>query len=79
VHAHLHPTPVSQTGSTRAKLTVDPISQVIKALYDYKANNPDQLSFSQGDFLHVVNRENDPDWYEACNPLHGSRGRTLRA
>lgn len=74
LHAHLHPTPVSQSGSTRAKLTVDPISQVIKALYDYKSTNPDQLSFSQGDFLHVVNRENDPDWYEACNPLHGSRG-----
>ena len=74
MHAYIHPTPVSQTGSTRAKLIADPISQVIKALYDYKASDPNQLSFSQGDFLHVVNRENDPDWYEACNPLHGTRG-----
>lgn len=32
------------------------------------------LSFSAGDFLHVVGRENDADWYEACNPLIGSRG-----
>jgi bud emergence protein 1 len=22
----------------------------------------------------VVSRENDPDWYEACNPLYGTRG-----
>jgi bud emergence protein 1 len=26
------------------------------------------LSFSKGDFFHVIGRENDPDWYEACNP-----------
>jgi bud emergence protein 1 len=52
--------------------------QVIKALYDYAAPDSDPnsgyLSFSQGDFLHVVGRENDTDWYEACNPLHGTRG-----
>lgn len=49
---------------------------MIKALYDYKAptDPPHYLSFSQGDFLHVVGRENDADWYEACNPLHGARG-----
>jgi bud emergence protein 1 len=52
--------------------------QVIKALYDYSA--PDQspnsgyLSFTQGDFLHVVGREDDTDWYEACNPLQNTRG-----
>jgi bud emergence protein 1 len=51
--------------------------QVIKALYDYNApaGEPSHyLSFSAGDFLHVVSRENDSDWYEACNPLHNSRG-----
>lgn len=32
------------------------------------------LSFSAGDFLHVVSRESDPDWYEACNPLRNERG-----
>ena len=53
--------------------------QVIKALYDY-TGPPDAapdagfLSFSTGDFLHVVDRENDKEWYEACNPLHGTRG-----
>jgi bud emergence protein 1 len=49
-------------------------SQVIKALYDYSAPDPSYLSFTQGDFLHVVDREDDLQWYEACNPLQGSRG-----
>ncbi|KAH5355634.1 hypothetical protein HBI48_133130 [Parastagonospora nodorum] len=59
-------------------IAIVPPKKVIKALYDYKADDstPDSgyLSFSQGDFLHVVGRENDTDWYEACNPLHGTRG-----
>ncbi|KAF2094235.1 hypothetical protein NA57DRAFT_46730 [Rhizodiscina lignyota] len=36
--------------------------------------NSGYLAFTQGDFLHVVGRENDEDWYEACNPLQGTRG-----
>ena len=24
--------------------------------------------------MHVIGRENDQEWYEACNPLHGARG-----
>jgi bud emergence protein 1 len=44
---------------------------VIKALYDYnpESNNPNELGFHKGDFFHVISRENDEDWYEACNPL----------
>lgn len=64
-------------GQKRAKLTAISF-QVIKALYDYKPTdtspNSGYLAFSQGDFLHVVGREHDSDWYEACNPLHGTRG-----
>ena len=49
--------------------------QVIRALYDYEAQNPQELGFSRGDFFHVIGRENDPDWYEACNPaLPDARG-----
>ena len=52
--------------------------KVIKALYDYQVQDPDRnpgyLSFAQGDFLHVVGREDDTDWYDACNPLHNTRG-----
>ncbi|EFY92635.1 MAP kinase activator [Metarhizium acridum CQMa 102] len=34
-----------------------------------------ELSFSKGDFFHVIGRENDQDWYEACNPaLPDARG-----
>lgn len=49
--------------------------QVIRALYDYEAQTSQELSFSRGDFFHVIGRENDQDWYEACNPaLPDARG-----
>ncbi|OQE11610.1 hypothetical protein PENVUL_c002G09982 [Penicillium vulpinum] len=44
--------------------------KVIKALYDYQPEgNTQELAFSKGDFFHVISREDDSDWYEACNPL----------
>ncbi|EUC27337.1 hypothetical protein COCVIDRAFT_38640 [Bipolaris victoriae FI3] len=59
-------------------IAIVPPKKVIKALYDYTPTdtspNSVYLAFSQGDFLHVVGREDDSDWYEACNPLHGTRG-----
>ncbi|OAG24184.1 hypothetical protein CC77DRAFT_954856 [Alternaria alternata] len=59
-------------------IAIVPPKKVIKALYDYKPADPSPnsgfLAFSQGDFLHVVGREDDSEWYEACNPLHGTRG-----
>lgn len=51
--------------------------QVIRALFDFRpdpAHVPGALQFSQGDFLHVVGREDDTEWYEACNPVLGTRG-----
>jgi len=51
------------------------LTQVIRALYDYEARSSQELSFSRGDFFHVIGRENDADWYEACNPaLPDARG-----
>jgi bud emergence protein 1 len=48
---------------------------VIRALYDYEAQSSQELGFQKGDFFHVIGRENDPDWYEACNPaLENVRG-----
>lgn len=46
-------------------------AQVIKALYDYQPEpgHTQELPFSKGDFFHVISREDDSDWYEACNPL----------
>ena len=45
--------------------------QVIKAKYDYTPHpeNQQELGFAKGDFFHVISKENDDDWYEACNPL----------
>lgn len=49
--------------------------QVIRALYDYEAQSSQELGFSRGDFFHVIGREEDTDWYEACNPaLPDARG-----
>jgi len=50
---------------------------VIRALFDFNPDPiqiPGALQFSQGDFLHVVGREEDTEWYEACNPVLGTRG-----
>lgn len=57
-------------------IAIVPPKKVIKALYDYTPDSDDQsyLAFSQGDFLHVVGREDDTDWYEACNPIVRTRG-----
>ncbi|KAI8140641.1 hypothetical protein BJV82DRAFT_621927 [Fennellomyces sp. T-0311] len=48
--------------------------KIIKALYDYQAQGPHELSFKQGDFFHVTGRENDDHWFEACNPATSSKG-----
>ncbi|KAF2395746.1 hypothetical protein EJ06DRAFT_560439 [Trichodelitschia bisporula] len=59
-------------------IAIVPPKKVIKAIYDYqpvdKTPGSGYLAFSAGDFLHVVGRENDQDWYEACNPLQNTRG-----
>ncbi|AEO60861.1 hypothetical protein MYCTH_2310546 [Thermothelomyces thermophilus ATCC 42464] len=59
----------------KSAVAIVPPKKVIRALYDYTAQSPQELSFSRGDFFHVIGRENDPDWYEACNPaLPDARG-----
>ncbi|KAK7208450.1 hypothetical protein BZA70DRAFT_273761 [Myxozyma melibiosi] len=54
--------------------TILPPKKVIRAIHDYTANAPGELSFSKGDFFHVVGNEDNPDWYEASNPSANSRG-----
>ncbi|ORY95707.1 hypothetical protein BCR43DRAFT_493463 [Syncephalastrum racemosum] len=65
-------TPLSFPTSMHASLAAP--KKIIKALYDYQAQGPHELSFSQGDFFHVVGRENDDQWFEACNPATNSKG-----
>ncbi|GAB1199739.1 hypothetical protein APSETT444_009096 [Aspergillus pseudonomiae] len=63
-HHHLSITP-------KSAIAILPPKKVIKALYDYQPEpgNTQELAFSKGDFFHVISREDDLDWYEACNPL----------
>ncbi|KAF9250987.1 hypothetical protein DTO013E5_7027 [Penicillium roqueforti] len=54
----------------KSAIAILPPKKVIKALYDYQPEGISQeLAFSKGDFFHVISREDDSDWYEACNPL----------
>lgn len=59
----------------KSAIAIVPPKKVIRALYDYEAQSGQELSFQKGDFFHVIGRENDNDWYEACNPaLPDARG-----
>ncbi|KAI0966261.1 hypothetical protein F4678DRAFT_475992 [Xylaria arbuscula] len=59
----------------KSAVAIVPPKKVIRALYDYEASSSQELSFSRGDFFHVIGREEDTDWYEACNPaLPDARG-----
>uniref|UniRef100_A0A670IBK9 Intersectin 2 n=1 Tax=Podarcis muralis TaxID=64176 RepID=A0A670IBK9_PODMU len=46
------------------------VCQVI-AMYDYRANNEDELSFSKGQLINVLNKE-DADWWQG--EINGSSG-----
>ncbi|KAI9704856.1 MAG: bud emergence protein 1 [Candelina mexicana] len=61
----------------KSAVAIIPPKKVIRALYDYDADpeHPQELSFHRGDFFHVISREDDTQWYEACNPtLPDARG-----
>ncbi|ORX68995.1 hypothetical protein DL89DRAFT_169181 [Linderina pennispora] len=47
---------------------------IIRSTHSYHAQTAKELSFEKGEFFHVVERENDPVWFDACNPLTGRRG-----
>ncbi|TGO43928.1 hypothetical protein BCON_0708g00010 [Botryotinia convoluta] len=54
--------------TAKSAVAIVPPKKVIRALYDYEATSNQELGFTRGDFFHVIGRENDTDWYEACNP-----------
>lgn len=60
--------PIGQTTSLELP------KKIIKALCDYKAQGPHEISFQKGDFFHVIGRENDTEWFEASNPATNVRG-----
>lgn len=56
-------------------VSIQPPKKVIRATRDYKSRAPQELSFSKGDFFHVLNDDtSNPDWLEATNPLTNARG-----
>ncbi|XP_014402164.1 PREDICTED: intersectin-2 isoform X2 [Myotis brandtii] len=48
--------------SERTTPAFHPVCQVI-AMYDYAANNEDELNFSKGQLINVLNKD-DPDWWQ---------------
>uniref|UniRef100_A0A8C7B6T1 Intersectin 2 n=2 Tax=Neovison vison TaxID=452646 RepID=A0A8C7B6T1_NEOVI len=48
--------------SERTTPAFHPVCQVI-AMYDYVANNEDELNFSKGQLINVLNKD-DPDWWQ---------------
>ncbi|WOO84675.1 Protein scd2/ral3 [Vanrija pseudolonga] len=51
---------------------VAPPQKVIKALNSHRSTNPQELSYQKGDFWYVTGEREG--WYEALNPITGSRG-----
>ncbi|KAJ3165914.1 Osteoclast-stimulating factor 1 [Geranomyces variabilis] len=45
--------------------------QVVRALYDYTAQRSDELTFSEGDVLYVLNKDDDNWWKCKCNDKEG--------
>lgn len=46
--------------------------KVFRALYKYNAQQPDELSFEEGDLLYVFDMTSDPDWWKArCDRKSG--------
>ncbi|GLH01279.1 Tonsoku-like protein [Gryllus bimaculatus] len=39
--------------------------KVMRALYKYVAQYPDELSFQEGDILYVIDQVSDPNWWKA--------------
>nr|CAH0101571.1 unnamed protein product [Daphnia galeata] len=39
--------------------------KVVRALYAYKAQHPDELSFEEGELLYVMDSSSDPNWLKA--------------
>ncbi|ODA77842.1 hypothetical protein RJ55_06444 [Drechmeria coniospora] len=71
--------------SSKSAIAIVPPKKVIRANDDYQPDDAlvqsfakagyQVLGFSKGDFFHVIGREDDSSWYEACNPsLPDARG-----
>lgn len=62
--------------NVKSAVSLQPPKMVIKAIQDYKSRAPQELSFTRGDFFHVISEPTgqNADWLEACNPITNARG-----
>ncbi|POY74492.1 hypothetical protein BMF94_2252 [Rhodotorula taiwanensis] len=60
--------------SPRPQAPPAPPKAVIRAIAAYQAGGPQELSFENGDFFHVVSDEGGEEWFDASNPMTGKRG-----
>ncbi|TBU32167.1 hypothetical protein BD311DRAFT_655294 [Dichomitus squalens] len=72
-HHHISTPSSPLPALSKPSTAVQPPKKVIRALGPYKSNAPQELSFEKGDFFHVLH-DNGGLWYEAHNPMTGSRG-----
>lgn len=63
-----------QTQLQAQQLPRDTPKKIVRAIADYAAQTPEELSFKQGDFFWVVGRENDAHFYEVHNPAADVKG-----
>lgn len=66
-------TPLPLPTVSKPPTSILPPSKVIRAISAYQPQAPQELSFQKGDFFHVV-KDVGGQWYEAHNPITGSRG-----
>ncbi|GAA5912706.1 hypothetical protein JCM5296_003370 [Sporobolomyces johnsonii] len=62
------------TFAARPSAAPAPPKRVIRATAAYRARSPQELSFEEGDFFHVVSDEGGDEWFDAANPMTGARG-----
>ncbi|KAK2466412.1 hypothetical protein APHAL10511_002054 [Amanita phalloides] len=66
-------TPLPLPAVSKPPSSILPPSKVIRAISAYKPQAPQELPFQKGDFFYVLN-DDSQQWYEAHNPVTGSRG-----
>jgi hypothetical protein len=57
---------LSASATTTTKPTPPAYLPALHALYDYQGQSEEELSFRQGDFIELVDREEDPWWRGRC-------------
>ncbi|KIL68202.1 hypothetical protein M378DRAFT_72594 [Amanita muscaria Koide BX008] len=72
-HRPLISTPVPLPSVSKPPSSILPPSKVIRAISAYRPQAPQELPFQKGDFFYVLN-DDGGQWYEAHNPVTGSRG-----